>query len=95
MCDETGEDIYALTTFGDLHPPLPPSLHQLPVINNKNNMASIVEVDSTSSFSQGEGPSPPPHQSMEELMVWFSSVLHVRPQSVEMQTSVFDVNETL
>lgn len=57
-------------------------------------MASIVEVDSTSSFSRGEVP-PPPHQSMEELKVWFSSVLHVRPQSVGMQTLVFDDNETL
>ncbi|KAN0131611.1 hypothetical protein V8E53_010453 [Lactarius tabidus] len=39
-------------------------------------MASISTADSTSSFSQGEGPPPLPHQSIEELMVWFSSELH-------------------
>lgn len=38
-------------------------------------MPSISSVDSASSFGQSEGP-PLPHQSIEELMAWFSSELH-------------------
>lgn len=71
-------------SLGDLHSP---SLHHCPAMRNRTNMASIsAAVASSSCFSQGESPPLPTPRSIEDLMHWFSSELHVGPHPVGMQT---------
>lgn len=71
-------------SLGDLHSP---SLHHCPAMRNRTNMASIsAAVASSSCFSQGESPPLPTPRSIEDLMNWFSSELHVGPHPVGMQT---------
>ncbi|KAF8267545.1 hypothetical protein EI94DRAFT_1312021 [Lactarius quietus] len=69
------EDIYhVLAALSDLRPPNP---WNCPFIHNRSNMASIsATMSSSSCFSQGSGPPLPTHQSIEELMSWFSSELY-------------------
>ncbi|KAN0131188.1 hypothetical protein V8E53_010993 [Lactarius tabidus] len=51
-------------------------------------MTSILTVDSTSPFDQGEGPPLPPPQLIEELMDWSSSALHSFPSANTVLTPI-------